>query len=214
MLRPALEDVTFVPAVDAAVPPLWERYWWYVGRSKLVHHLPVSRDAALRILEVGCGVGYNLAQFAEYFVNANLVGLEQASTALARAEQAVKPHQNRMDLYRSTYNAPLFEVGGSFDVLLFSYEFSNTTTTWQQQLDQAYRDLKPGGFIVVLDFHRMPFRWLRQRLRQKHHQADEQLLPKLQQQFATLSTDVCRAYGGLWEYFFFVGIKPYTDTTA
>lgn len=190
----------------------WEalgRRLLYFGQSKLMHHLPVSRDAAVRILEVGCHEGHLLLQFAAYFANAHLVGVAYSKRIAAYAQQKAETYRNRIDVYPSEYGATDFPIKASFDVLLFSYQLSQSKQTWEAQLEQAYHDLKPGGLIAVVDFHSTALRGLQHRLQQKHrHGFNPQMLVHLQQQFRPLSVDVCSAYAGLWKYFFFVGMKP------
>jgi S-adenosylmethionine-diacylgycerolhomoserine-N-methlytransferase len=76
-------------------------------------------------------------------------------------------------------------------------------------VQQAYEDLKPGGLIVVLDFYAMPNKLLAKRFEKNQRVVHPQLLEELEDRFAPLSLDIYKAYFGLWQYFSFVGIKPY-----
>lgn len=42
---------------------LEEQYWWFVGMRRILDVIgsPASRKSCLRVLDAGCGTGYNLA---------------------------------------------------------------------------------------------------------------------------------------------------------
>jgi S-adenosylmethionine-diacylgycerolhomoserine-N-methlytransferase len=181
----------------------------YLKRSDLVHQLPIAREAAIRVLEVGCSEGYTLEQFANHFVNAQLVGLDPAKHWLERSQKTLAPYTHRIDLVEGAYTPESFTAKGSFDVLLFSYQLSKSYVPWREQLEQAYNDLKPGGLIVVLDFHTIFTKIIAKQFQKKQRIAQPQLLELLETRFAPVSVDVYKAYFGLWKYFSFVGIKPY-----
>lgn len=215
MIRPVVKDEPVQQAIEERSLFTWSERWeawvqrrWQMGYLQLMHQLPVSRDAAVRILEVGIGRGDNLLCFAKHFVNAQLVGLEATSSLSAKAQQQLRPYSNRVDVYRSIYAEAIAPIISSFDVLLLPYQLSQTAE-WMVQLEQAYRDLKPGGIIAVLDFYKDPIGMIQRRFFPKHPLSDA-LLPTLNERFAPLSVDVSRAYMGLWQYFSFVGIKPYS----
>lgn len=214
MIRPVVKDKPMQQISNSHMPFTWSERWdswvqrrWQMGYLQLMHQLPVSRDAAVRILEVGSGRGDNLMRFARHFVNAQLVGLEALDALSAKAEQYVQPYSNRIDVYHSVYAKETTPVISSFDVLLLPYQLSKATN-WSVQLERAYRDLKPGGIIAVLDFYKDPIGMVQRRFFPKHQLSDA-LLPTLKGRFAPLSMDIFRAYLGLWHYFSFIGIKPY-----
>jgi S-adenosylmethionine-diacylgycerolhomoserine-N-methlytransferase len=74
-------------------------------------------------------------------------------------------------------------------------------------LDQAWQDLPAGAYIAVVDFHCSPLRWFRQWMQFNHVRMEKHLLPELEQRFTTNFKTVKSAYGGLWQYFIFVGQK-------
>lgn len=214
MIRPIVNDRPRQREIKTWTVSRWSERWthWkqrlgYVGYTQLMHQLPVSRDAAVRILEVGCGRGENLLRFAGHFANAQLVGLESVRSVVSQAEEQIQLYQNRIDLYCSSYEQTGFPIVSSFDVLLLPYQLSQTMA-WQTQLDHAYRDLKPGGIIAVIDFYKDPMGLVQRRFFRQHRLANT-LLPLLKERFAPLSVDVHNVYAGLWQYFSFVGIKPY-----
>lgn len=184
----------------------------YLKRSNLVHDLPIAREAAIRVLEVGCSGGHTLEQFASHFVNAQLVGLERSSCRLKQTKTSLQSYQHRLDLLKAPYTPKSFPTKESFDVLLFSYQLSKSYIPWREQLQQAYDDLKPGGLIVVLDFHCISTKLLAKQFKKYKRIVEPQLIEELEDRFAPLSLDIYNAYFGIWKYFSFVGIKPYGPT--
>lgn len=181
----------------------------FLKRSTLVHQLPVAREAAIRVLEVGCLGGYTLDQFAHHFVNAQLVGLEHSADWLEQTRTCLEAFEHRIDLLGTPYTKESFPIKESFDVLLFSYQLSKSHVPWETQVQQAYEDLKPGGLMVVLDFHSVSNKLVTRQFKKNKRVVRTTLLEELQRRFAPLSLDIYKAYFGLWEYFSFVGIKPY-----
>ncbi|BDS11815.1 class I SAM-dependent methyltransferase [Aureispira anguillae] len=185
------------------------RWAFLFGRTNLVHQLPIARDAAIRILEVGCGTGYNLHNFASYFVNAQLVGMDVSEDMIALSQKKMEPYSNRVDLLPQAYGERPLLREESFDVVVFSYALTMINPQWENLIEQAYKDIKPGGIIAVVDFHNSGNPLFKMHMKNNHVRMDGHLLPVLENKFSTLSSDVQRAYWGLWEYFSFVGIKPY-----
>ncbi|MGH1335199.1 MAG: class I SAM-dependent methyltransferase [Aureispira sp.] len=213
MIR-VVEDQNVVSAQEAAYKnptrlQALQQALIYRKRSNLVHDLPIAREAAIRVLEVGCLEGYILEQFASHFVNAQLVGLEPSSRWMDQTKNSLKSYQHRIDLLETPYTTSSFPTNNSFDVLLFSYQLSKSYIPWREQLQQAYDDLKPGGLIVVLDFHSISTKILTRRFKKNKRIVQPQLIEELERRFAPLSLDIYKAYFGIWRYFSFVGIKPY-----
>lgn len=185
------------------------RWMFLFGRTNLVHQLPIARDAAIRILEVGCGTGYNLEKFAAYYVNAQLVGMDVSEDMIELSKKKLAPYSNRIDLLSRAYGDTAFSTQNSFDVVVFSYALTMINPQWKELIDQAYKDIKPGGIIAVVDFHQTNNPIFKLHMKNNHVRMDAHLLPVLENKFSTLSSDVQRAYLGMWEYFSFVGIKSY-----
>jgi S-adenosylmethionine-diacylgycerolhomoserine-N-methlytransferase len=78
---------------------------------------------------------------------------------------------------------------------------------WEELLQQAYNDLKPGGFIAVVDFHDSRFNWFKRHMGNNHVRMDGHLLPALSQLYKTVFVRIVKAYAGVWEYVLFVGRK-------
>jgi len=185
------------------------RWTFLFGRLNIMHQLPIAQDAEIKILEVGCGTGFNLSNFAKYFKQANFVGMDVSEDMIDLSAKNTKAYQDRVELLAKPYGEEAFEEKETFDVVLFSYALTMINPQWRDLIEAAYEDIKPGGLIAVVDFHesRNPlFKW---HMKNNHVRMDSHLLPVLEEKFSTLSADVQNAYFGLWQYFTFVGIKPY-----
>lgn len=181
------------------------RWTFLFGRKRIVRELPFERDAAFKLLEVGCGTGYNLQRLARRFPKAHLTGMDLSGDMLRIARQNTQAFGDRVELIQAPYGqTPL-----SFqpDVILFSYSLTMINPQWQDLLEEAYRDLPEGGIIAVADFHRSQFNWFKNHMANHHVRMDAHLLPVLQEQFTPLTEDVENAYLGVWEYLVYVGKK-------
>jgi len=185
------------------------RWMFLFGRTNLVHELPIARDAAIRILEIGCGTGYNLEKFANYYVNAQLVGMDVSEDMIDLSKKKLAKYSNRIDLLPKAYGEDAFSRNSSFDVVVFSYALTMINPQWEELIEQAYKDIKPGGIIAVVDFHKSYNPIFKLHMKNNHVRMDGHLLPVLEDKFSTLSSDVQSAYLGMWHYFSFVGIKSY-----
>jgi S-adenosylmethionine-diacylgycerolhomoserine-N-methlytransferase len=180
------------------------RWSFLFGRGALVRALAARRPG--RVLEVGCGTGRNLQELARRCPGAELTGVDLSPEMLARARRrlgSAPPGQTR--LVGVPYADPFAQPGAPFDAVLFAYSLSMMNPGWQQALEAAAADLRPGGLVAVVDFHdtRSPAfsRWMAL----NHVRMDGHLLPALEQRFAPLERAVRPAYFGLWRYVHFLG---------
>jgi SAM-dependent methyltransferase len=116
-------------------------HFWYHGfRSYL---LPVFAQAVAgkshaRILDVGCGTGYNLSLLARH---GDVTGLDLNARGLAHARAMGHP----LVLADS---ARLPFAGGSFD-LVTSFDMMQCIPTDREAVREMARVAKPGGVIVI-----------------------------------------------------------------
>lgn len=183
------------------------RWSFLFGRRAILKKLPFSKIATPKIIEVGCGTGYNLKQLAEQLPKAQLMGYDVSSDMLSIAKQKTK-HFPSIQLREQAYgNALASPSPASADLVLFSYSLSMINPQWPELVQQAVQDLQPGGHIAVVDFHQTRFSWFRKHMSNHHVRMEGQLLPVLQQHFQDIDVSVRKAYLGLWEYVIFVGKK-------
>ena len=102
------------------------------------------------LLEIGCGLGTDLLQFARNGAVVTGVDLTEESVALA---------QKRFELYgvQGTFRTADAEnlpfADNSFDVV-YSFGVLHHTPNTQKAIDEVYRVLKPGGDIVIMLYHK------------------------------------------------------------
>ena len=117
-------------------------------------HIPGAADFAgtrgLKVLEIGCGLGTDGAQFAEAGADYTGVDLTEASVELAR---------RRFDLFNlpGTFKTADAEnlnfEDESFD-LVYSHGVLHHTPDTRKAIDEVHRVLRPGGSAKVMLYHR------------------------------------------------------------
>lgn len=109
-----------------------------------------SKWAGKRILEVGCGVGSDLLQFAR--AGADVVGIDLSpkSAFLAR---------HRLDSYSCQGNVLVADAeslpftGDEFD-LVYSWGVLHHTPNPEKAIQEIYRVTKPSGEVCIMLYHR------------------------------------------------------------
>ncbi|MCC7374045.1 MAG: class I SAM-dependent methyltransferase [Verrucomicrobiales bacterium] len=179
------------------------RWSFLFGREHLLREWS-GRISPARIVEIGCGTGVNLSRMGRLFPDARLVGIDTSAEMLAVARRRLRSLGNRVEWHERYYHSP----GGlnpAPDLVCFSYCLSMINPGVEAVVAAVEADLAPGGYVAVVDFHGSRHRWFRHWMKMNHVRMEEHLLPLLQERF---SCDQCRvdpAYGGLWNYFQFVG---------
>lgn len=105
-----------------------------------------------QILDLGCGTGKNAALMAKY------IGQEGRITGLdlspVMEKQFIKRHEGdeRMRFIRQRVDIP-FDLEQQFDRVLISFVIHGFPHEVRQKLiTNAYKHLRPGGTLVILDF--------------------------------------------------------------
>lgn len=183
------------------------RWSFLFGRRTVIRNLPLDGNSPIKILEVGCGTGKNLAYLAQTFPKAQLTGLDVSQDMIRLAGKRTMPFQERVKLLHQPYQAGDQTFSQQMDVILFSYSLTMINPQWKDLLEQAKSDLKPGGYAAVVDFHNSPFQWFKNHMSNHHVRMDGHLIPLLQTLFRPLTLEIRSAYGGIWHYCIFVGQK-------
>ncbi len=109
-----------------------------------------DRHKGERLLEIGCGLGTDLMQFARGGALVTGVDLTPASAELVR---------RRLALYGLSGNAQVADAerlpfaDNTFDVV-YSFGVLHHTPNTAKSVDEAYRVLRPGGRIIIMLYHR------------------------------------------------------------
>ncbi len=185
----------------------WTRWAFLFGRTRILKKLGFDHQDKFRIMEVGCGTGFNLDRIARKYPNVELVGIDVSENMLEIAEKKLKKRKNKKVFHPLPYGKDTDFLFHPPDIILFSYSLTMINPQWPELLEKAYRDLPEGGKILVIDFHDSRFQWFKSHLGNHHVRMDRHLLPELQRLFKPIESKVNSAYMGVWQYFLFVGEK-------
>lgn len=181
------------------------RWSFLFGRTAIIKSLPLAKDTTANILEVGCGTGYNTNLLAKHYPKAQITALDVSEEMIEKASEKTAHFGERVRLLAEPYGKNCTAVDAPLDAVLFSYSLTMINPQWQEVILQAKTDLKAGGYIAVVDFHRSQFGWFESHMGNNHVRMDGHLLPFLQAHFKTVKMQEKKAYAGVWEYLMFVG---------
>ena len=182
------------------------RWTFLYGRNTVLKKIPIDRNKAIKVLEVGCGTGVNIAAMAKLYPNAQFIGLDVSGDMLDRAAQNLRQYKDRVELVEKPYEQGS-EYNGMFDVILFSYSLTMINPQWIELVDQTPLDLKEDGLIVVADFHNANFNFYRKFMRSNHVKLDGHIFPVLLEKFDAKYAKIKKGFAGVWEYMMFIGSK-------
>jgi SAM-dependent methyltransferase len=118
------------------------RYWWFIGRRKLVNEIIRShvadKDAVL--LDIGCGTGLNLLSFSRH---CRVIGTDNAKEALAFCRQRGLTRVLACDARAIPLASSSVDVVTMLDVLEHIRDDMSA-------LDELLRVVKPGGTVIII----------------------------------------------------------------
>jgi len=113
-----------------------------------------ARD--LRVLEVGCGLGTDGAQFAR--AGADYIGVDLTEAAVNLARRRFELFDLKGE-FRTSDAENLDFADGSFD-LVYSHGVLHHTPDTARAVREIYRVLRPGGRAIVMLYHRNSYNYL------------------------------------------------------
>jgi len=117
-------------------------------------HIPIAADFAgargLKVLEIGCGLGTDGAQFAEAGSDYTGIDLTEAAVELARKRFELF---NLPGTFRVADAEKLDFEDKSFD-LVYSHGVLHHTPETRKAIGEVHRVLRPGGSAKVMLYHR------------------------------------------------------------
>jgi len=178
----------------------WTRPVLLLGRSDAVHELALRPGE--RVLDVGCGTGWSLPRL--FARGARAVGIEPSLPMRRQAEARLERRglSGVVELDARPYGSHA-EYEGGVDAVLFSYSLS-MIPPFEEVLERARLDLRPGGRIAVVDFLEA---WgpVGLGLRRSHVHLGPERLRALRRLFPR-HHEAIRSVG-LWQFFLFVGTR-------
>ncbi len=123
-----------------------ESHWWYAGMRSIVLSIlpPQSVPESGRILDAGCGSGYNLGWLRQRY-RASVTGIDVSAHALDFCRRRGERLLARADASALPFADGLFDLVTSFDVLT---EMENEAVR-AKALREFFRILKPGGRLLI-----------------------------------------------------------------
>ncbi len=128
-------------------------------RYRTEWHIPAAADfesaRGLDVLEIGCGLGTDGAQFARCGANYTGVDLTDAAVDLARRRFQLFDLEGT---FRTADAENLDFADDSFD-LVYSHGVLHHTPDTAKAIAEVHRVLKPGGRAVVMLYHRNSYNY-------------------------------------------------------
>jgi S-adenosylmethionine-diacylgycerolhomoserine-N-methlytransferase len=125
------------------------RKYYLFGRDTLIAGL--SARPGMRVLEVACGTGRNLAKVGKAWPGVRLFGLDISAEMLKSARAALGNEARLGQGDACAFDAADLLGEPAFERILLSYSLS-MIPDWQGALDHAAGQLAPDGSLHVVDF--------------------------------------------------------------
>ena len=140
----------------ADAPPGSKRFFELVEQHRYTKewHIPQAANFAqaknLRVLEIGCGLGTDGAQFAKAGADYTGIDLTEAAVDLSRRRFELT---NLKGTFRTADAEQLDFPDDSFDIV-YSHGVLHHTPDISRAINEVHRVLRPGGRAVVMLYHR------------------------------------------------------------
>ncbi len=125
------------------------RKYYLFGRDTLIDGLDVKRG--MRVLEIACGTGRNLAKIGKTWPGSELFGLDISAEMLKNARKAVGANAVLGEGDACSFDAAQLLGEPAFERIVLSYSLS-MIPDWESALDHASSMLAPGGELHIVDF--------------------------------------------------------------
>ncbi len=130
------------------------RRYYLLGRDRLIAGLDAR--PGMRVLEVGCGTGRNIIAALRRFPHAEFYGMDISSEMLATARTAACKARLEQRVSFAQGDATDFDPARAFGIPQFERVFMSYTVSmipeWRKAIEQAMRNVAPGGSLHIVDF--------------------------------------------------------------
>jgi len=188
--------------------------WWLLWRSRFGLRLrAVDADGFVVTVELHRPEALNamntrmMEELRELAAEAKAAGLAVVVWSYPRGPMLDKA-RGKVDactLIEAAYSKPVAQ--GGFDAVLASYALSMFNPGYEEAMDCAVQDLRPGGLFCLVDFHDTRMGFFRDWMAANHVRMQAHLLPALEKRFKPRIREIRNAYGGIWQYLLFIGEK-------
>lgn len=168
------------------------RKYYLFGRDTLIEGL--NAKPGMRVLEIACGTGRNMAKIDKAWPGTRLYGLDISAEMLKNARKALGDDAQLGEGDACAFDADsVFGEEGlsdaGFDRVVLSYSLS-MIPDWEGALAHAARQLAPGGELHVVDFGDLtglpgPLEGMLHSWLAKFHVQTRSALPETAQRIAT-----------------------------
>lgn len=125
------------------------RKYYLFGRDTLIEGL--DAQPRMRVLEVACGTGRNLAKIGKAWPGTRAFGLDISAEMLKNARKALGDSARLGEGDACSFDPASLLGEDAFDRVVLSYALS-MIPDWKGALDHAASVLAPGGELHVVDF--------------------------------------------------------------
>ena len=125
------------------------RKYYLLGRDTLIAGL--AARPGMRVLEVACGTGRNLAKIGKAWPGTALFGLDISEEMLKSARAALGGSARLGQGDACAFDPAALLGAPRFDRIVLSYSLS-MIPDWEGALDHAAGLLEPGGALHIVDF--------------------------------------------------------------
>jgi len=125
------------------------RKYYLFGRDTLIEGL--AARPGMRVLEIACGTGRNLAKIGQAWPGTHLFGLDISAEMLKSARAALGAEARMGEGDACSFDPQALLGEPAFERIVLSYSLS-MIPDWQAALDHAAGLLAGGGELHVVDF--------------------------------------------------------------
>lgn len=183
------------------------RWAFLFGRDAVIRELQLKPGQT--VVEIGCGTGRNLEDIVRRVgPKGQIFAVDCAKPMIVRCSARIRKHGfTNVQLVDREYGQATI-TGGNADAVVMSYSLS-MIPNWKSALECAFRELRPGGRIGVVDFCLENdskvaagfASWMNVNLVTMNRDYKE----RLGSLFFPLKCVTRKAFGGLWSFYWFVG---------